>query len=206
MGNERIIVSTSYLPPIGYMLALFRARGVLIELHETYPKQTYRNHCCIYGPNGRQILTVPVNRIHGNHTKTMDVLIPHDSAWQKYHWRSIETAYSNSPFFLYYMDIFRPFFDRKYESLLELNMGVLSSVMDILQIPCRIVTTESYDKNPEGYRDLRKSLTAKHAILKSPPYTQTFAERQGFIPNLSIIDLIFNLGPEALEYLGKLTD
>ncbi len=99
-----VLLTTAYFPPVGYMAEVLRADTVVIEVHETYPKQTCRNHCVIQGPNGRQTLSIPVTRINGNHTKTRDILISTHEPWQKTHWRSIQTAYNNSPFFLYYLD------------------------------------------------------------------------------------------------------
>ena len=201
MGVEGFIVSTAYFPPLGYVSALLKAGHAVIELHETYPKQTCRNHACIYSPNGRQTLSFPVNKPEGNHSKTKDIRIAPGMPWQRTHWRSIEAAYSNSPFFLYYQDYFRPFFEKQYEFLADVNTEILETLMRLLQIPTKISFSESYDPAPSGLKDLRTSLTAKHAAASCPLYTQTFSEKHGFIPNLSILDLIFNLGPESAEYL-----
>jgi len=201
MNGERIIVSTSYLPPIGYVSALLKARETVIDLEETFPKQTCRNHAGIYGPNGRQSLSVPVSRPGGNHTKTRDVRISYALPWNKTHWRAIEAAYNNSPFFLYYKDYFIPFYSKKYEFLADLNSEILETLLRLLQVSKQIRYAETYIKQPEGMVDLRVLLTAKHATANCPPYTQTFSEKHGFISNLSIIDLIFNSGPETAEYL-----
>ena len=202
MAGESIIVSTSYLPPLAYVSALFKAGEAVIEMHETYPKQTCRNHTCIYGPNGKQTLSIPVTRPGGNHTKTRDILISYALPWQRTHWRAIEAAYNNSPFFLYYKDYFIPFFDKEYEFLADYNWEILETVFRLLRISREVRLTETYVKTPEGMTDLRNELTAKHAEFNNPPYTQTFSERFGFIPNLSILDLLFNLGPETPEYLN----
>ena len=201
MAGESIIVSTSYLPPLAYVSALFKAGEAVIEMHETYPKQTCRNHACIYGPNGRQTLSIPVNKPQGNHTKTCDVRISYALPWQKTHWRSIEAAYNNSPYFLYYQDYFKVFFEKEYELLADFNSEILETLYRLLRMSGPVRFSETYVKNPEGLRDLRQQLTAKHSEISAPVYTQTFSEKHGFIPNLSIIDLIFNLGPETPEYL-----
>jgi len=201
MAGETIIVSTSYLPPIGYFAALINAGKIYIELDETYPKQTCRNHANIYGPDGRQTLSIPVKKPHGNHTKTRDIRISYALPWNKTHWRAIETAYNNSPFFLYYQDYFRPYFEKEYDCLVDLNSEILKTVFRLLRISKEIRYSETYVKEPAGMHDFRKELTAKHAAAVCPSYTQTFGEKHGFIPNLSIIDLIFNVGPEASEYL-----
>jgi hypothetical protein len=206
MEYERIIVSTSYLPPLGYTLALMRAGEVFVDLHETYPKQTCRNHCNIYGPNGKQVLSVPVRKTMGNHTPTLEIIPVNEIPWQNIHWRSIEAAYSNSPFFQFYQDDFLPFFTKKYDFLVDLNSDILSAVMRILHIECKVSFTSSYVRHPEGLTDRRTDLTSKHSVLMTPPYSQTFSEKHGFIPNLSIIDLIFNLGPEAEGYLRAIPE
>ena len=201
MAGETIIVSTSYLPPLGYVSSLLKAGETVIDLGETYPKQTCRNHANIYGPAGKQTLSIPVNKPGGNHTKTMDVRISYALPWQKTHWRAIEAAYNNSPYFLYYQDYFRPFFENEYNYLADFNSEILETLYRLLRIPGQIRVTETYARNPEGMRDLRNELTSKHAGAICPPYTQAFSEKHGFLPNLSIIDLIFNLGEEAAEYL-----
>lgn len=203
MGAEGIIVSTAYFPPLGYVSALLKARQAVIELHETYPKQTCRNHACIYGPNGIQTLSIPVNKPFGNHSKTKDIRIADALSWQRTHWRSIEAAYSNSPFFLYYQDYFRPFFEKKYEFLADINSEILETLLRLLRISTNITFSETYVAAPTALKDLRSILTAKHARAICPPYTQTFSEKHGFISNLSVLDLIFNLGPEAAEYLSS---
>ncbi len=206
MAGEGIIVSTSYLPPIGYVSALLKAPEIIVELDETYPKQTYRNHCCIYGPNGKQTLSIPVNKPGGNHTKTRDIRISYALPWNKTHWRAIEAAYNNSPFFMYYQDYFIPFYEKEYEFLADINSKILETVFRLLRISRPLSFTETYVSKPEGFRDLRQELTQKHAPSVCPVYTQTFAEKHGFIPNLSIIDLLFNLGPETPDYLDSILE
>jgi hypothetical protein len=201
MEGDRIIVSTSYFPPLGYFFVLVKARDIFIEVHETYPKQTCRNHCCIYSANGKQTLSVPVRKPEGNHTLTRDIRIRYDLPWQKVHLRSIEAAYSNSPFFLYYKDYFLPFFTGHYDSLVELNSGILQTIFRILHIRKEPELTGSFVRVPLNLTDHRSDLTSKRHDFSSPPYFQTFSEKYGFISNLSILDLIFNLGPEAEEYL-----
>ncbi len=194
---------TAFLPPVGYMAEALRSESIVIEGHETYRKQTCRNHCEIQGPNGRQALTVPVRKAEGNHTRTCDVRILYDQPWHKLHWRSIETAYSNSPFFLYYQDAFRPFFEREFTFLLDLNCELLQVLLDLLNVGIPITTSRQYEAIPAGMTDLREKLGGKHTLrhYEHPPYTQVFEPRHGFLPGLSILDAICNLGPETNHYL-----
>lgn len=195
------LLPTSYLPPISYLSACRQADELLVEVHETYPKQTIRNHCLIYGPNGVQKLSIPVNKVHGNHTPTNEIRITYDQNWQLMHWRSIETAYNNSPFFLYYRDYFEPFYLKRYDYLVDFNRRLLEEVFILLRIEKSISFSESYLEIYEQGIDLRTHFGQKRKVVQEPfvRYTQVFEERFGFIPNLSILDLIFNLGPEAID-------
>lgn len=201
-----LLTSTSYLPPVAYLAAVVRAGAVVIEAYETYQKQTCRNHCVIPGPNGPLTLTIPVIKTNGNHTVTRDIKISDQLRWQIIHWRSIETAYNNAPFFLYYKDYFEPLYRKPFQSLIDLNSELLVAMFQCLHIKREITLTRQYDKNPQGVEDLRSVLVAKHnkSIDELPFYTQVFGDRHGFRPDMSAIDLIFNLGPEAPEYLLRL--
>lgn len=198
-----VLLSTAYLPPIYYVSGCLHPEKILIEAHETYAKQTCRNHCNIYGPNGKQALSIPVNKVHGNHTLVKDIRISYLLPWQKIHWRSIETAYNKSPFFLYYRDYFETFYDNKFDFLLDLNFKLLEVIFLILRIDKEIGITGYFEKHPGETGDYRNILVSKNYPLPVllPEYIQVFGTRHGFLPNLSIIDLIFNLGPGAIEYL-----
>lgn len=201
-----LLTSTAYFPPVTYLAECLAADHVVIELHETYPKQTCRNHCRIAGPNGRQQLTVPVIKPSGNHTKTKEVKVSYDLAWQKAHLRSVTTAYNKSPYLLFYLHHFSPLFETKHEFLVDLNSEIMERTFKILEIPSEIGFTEKFEKEPSGVKDLRTALVAKHrgAGPPLPSYTQPFSERYGFLENLSALDLIFSLGPEAKDYLKKI--
>ena len=205
---QPVLLSTAYLPPISWMAAALQSGRIVLEVHETYPKQTFRNRCNIATASGILSLTVPVNRINGNHTKTCDIQIDNSKNWQLLHWRSITTAYNKSPYFLYYRDLLEPVFSQKHELLLDFNRVVLNFVLKALKIKTiEILYTNEYELKPGSY-DLRNSFHPKYpyrdvsCIL--PRYMQSFEELQGFIPDLSIIDLLFNLGPDALPYLAGL--
>jgi hypothetical protein len=166
-------------------------------------KQTCRNHCHIYGPNGLQVLSVPVHKVNGNHTLVKDIRIVTSIPWQRLHLRSIETAYNNSPFFLYYKDEFIKVFQKKFEFLLDLNTHLLTIIFNILKIEKRVGFTQEFLKIPLGTGDYRKLLKQKKTTSNNnfPPYNQVFSSKYGFIADLSILDLIFNLGPESLNFL-----
>jgi hypothetical protein len=203
--NESVLLSTAYLPPISCIAACVHPEVIRIELHETYPKQTFRNHCVILGPNGKQVLSVPVIKTNGNRTQTKDVRISGSIPWQRLHWRSIATAYSNSPYFLYYQDYFLPVYEKRFESLTELNEEFLGILFRILKLRKKVTHTHQF-LNGEGESDLRFHWMKRSPLPPAafPEYTQVFSSRHGFMPDLSIIDLIFNLGPEAMSYLENL--
>jgi len=200
-----ILVPTAYLPPVGYMACLVSCEA-RIEVCETYPKQTIRNHCIIYGPNGSQQLSVPVERVNGNHTATKDIRISNHQDWQRIHWRTIETAYNNSPFFLFYRDYFQPVYERTTGWLTDLNDELLQIISSCLKVELKTSFTEKYERSPEGITDLRKERFRHLGAGTSAfhRYPQVFEPVHGFITNLSIIDLIFNLGPESLTYLRSI--
>jgi hypothetical protein len=194
-----LLISTAYFPPVSYIAACMKASEIAIEQCETYPKQTLRNRCRILGPGGIQILTVPVIRPNGNHTLTRDIRIDAKQSWQRSHRRSIETAYNNSPFYLYYQDFFHPSFEKPYTFLLDLNQDLLAAIFRIFRMDIPISFTDDYAKHPEGFTDLRQQ-SKKSPIVPdflSMPYTQVFSTRFGFEADLSILDLIFNMGPES---------
>jgi hypothetical protein len=202
-----VLLSIAYLPPISWMAVALQSGSITLELHETYPKQTFRNRCNIATASGILSLTVPVNRVNGNHTKTCDIQIDNSKNWQLLHWRSIVTAYNNTPYFLYYRDLLEPIFSRKYDGLVNFNRELLDCVLNALNInTIKIHYTAEYEMKP-GSLDLRNSFHPKYSLrditCMFPRYIQAFDEFQGYLPDLSIIDLIFNLGPDALSYLAR---
>ncbi len=199
-----LLLPTAYLPPISYISTCAAADEILIEAWETYPKQTLRNHCEIGGPNGRLRLTIPVNKPNGNRTKTKDVRIASHLHWQKIHWRSFEAAYNKSPFFLYYQDYLVPFYEKNFDFLLDFNLQLLETLFQAIRLYKSVTTTDSFEDAPPGITDLRNQWVVgsrQSAVGGLPEYYQVFADRQGFLKDLSIVDLLFNLGPETLAYL-----
>ncbi len=201
------ILSTAYFPPLEYFYYLKESENVLIDVYENYQKQTYRNRCMIYGPNGPLSLIIPVIKPNKPKSIVKDIIISYDEEWQKVHWRSITSAYNSSPFFLYYQDDIFAILETKHKFLLDLNNEVLMKLQDILTIDTLVSQTSSYIENPDQF-DLRNYIIPKNKnpeALNYPIYTQVFDSKHGFLPNLSIIDLLFNEGPNTLEYLEKIS-
>jgi hypothetical protein len=201
-SDKKIIFSTAYLPPVSYFSQFTKYRCIYIDSYENYIKQTYRNRCIICTANGKLSLSIPVIKTTGNHTKLKDIEIDYSQTWQKIHWRAIESAYSNSPFFLYYRDDFESFYKLKTKYLLDLNQAILSVLCNRLGIQCEINLSEKYFEPSAQIVDLRNSFSPKDPNDLSPlEYRQVFAEKHGFMQDLSIIDLLFNEGKYASDYL-----
>ncbi len=208
MNKEKTsaILSVAYLPPISYFYALLNYDQIFVEQYETYPKQTFRNRCQILSANGNLALTIPVNKPDGNHTKTRDVNIFNGERWQLNHWRAIKSVYLSSPFFLYFKDEIKDFYFQDQNNLLDFNLEIIKILMRIIGIVKDINLTQDYHHKPEDMVDLRNSINSKKPLKTElfSPYTQVFSDRQDFQANLSIIDLLFNLGPDTINYLANL--
>ncbi|MFZ4398488.1 MAG: WbqC family protein [Bacteroidales bacterium] len=203
---REILLSTAYLPPIEYFAYLIQYDICKIENKEHYIKQSYRNRCSIITANGLLNLCIPVNKVDGNHTFTKDIRISNVSNWQINHWRAIESAYNKSPFFLYYKDDLLKFYMKRYESLIDFNSDLLKFILKKTGISVVINFTDDFIPLNEHKDDFRYSFSAKAFDEKGkfPHYYQVFENKHGFIPNLSIIDLLFNEGPESKFYLENL--
>jgi hypothetical protein len=202
---EAILLSTAYLPPIGYVSRLVTASKIIFEKHEHYVKQTYQSRALTYGANGLHPLIVPVQHDDLYIKPVSEIRISYDSPWQKIHWRTITSAYRNSPFFEYFEDELRPFFETKRETLFEFNFTLLQKLVSLLQIPFKHGFTAAYERTtPESCLDLRNAFTPAGRNTTHPAYKQVFSDRHGFISDLSVIDLLFNKGMEAKAYLEAL--
>lgn len=189
-----------YLPPISWFAEFLDENcDAVFEQFENFPKQTYRNRCNIYGANGKLSLIIP---IHHNGKRVMkDMEISYSENWQKLHWKSIKTAYQSSPYFEYYEDKLKSIFDFETNSLVDFNLNALKVVQNILKTEKEFSLSSEYIKNPES-EDFREKFSAKsESGYHFEEYYQTFSDKYGFIENLSILDLICNLGPETLTYL-----
>jgi len=203
-SNNPVLLSSAYLPPLHYFGLMAAAPEVIIEKHETYLKQTYRNRCEIYTANGKLALTVPVVKINGNHTKIDDIVISEQSKWQILHWRAIKSAYANSPFFLYYKDDIAIFYQKPFTSLFDFNLKILEEIMQLIGINKKISFTRKFEKHPRNVNDYRYLISPKivPAQFQFRHYYQSFGEKHGFIPGLSILDLLFNTGNEAISLIS----
>ncbi len=184
------------------MVAIVAAEKVVFEVRDNYQKQTYRNRAYIAHANGRLLLNVPVKHSKGGpRQKTKEVIAEDSFPWQSQHWKSLQTAYRTSPFFEYYEDELEPLFTKQVHVLLDHNLEIFEVVTELLGLSVNIKLSESYEPNPQ-IADLRYLVEAKkERNYKFSPYTQVLQAHHGFLPNLSILDLLFNEGPNALHYL-----
>lgn len=180
---------------------------VVWEVCDNFQKQTYRNRCYICTDQGKHMLNIPVRHVGGaqGRQRYSEVRPENDYPWQRQHWRSLETAYRASPFFEYYEYELYPLYDKSYDSLLDFNLDTIRTLCRCLQIDMPEETTSVYQAQPEGVTDARFLVDAKSGNRPFPlRYHQVFGDRHGFIPNLSVLDLLFNMGPASLSELKGL--
>lgn len=205
----QILLSSAYLPPVQYFAHLQSAEQVWIEQYDHYQKQTYRNRCVIAAPDGPLSLTVPIEKPNTPKAFMRDIRISDHGNWRHLHWNAIESAYNHTPFFEYYKDDFRPFYEKKFDFLVDYNEQLCLLVCQLIDIDTSFQRTESYVAEPSNtIIDLRDAIHPKKEVMddasfSAVPYYQVFQERLGFLPNLSIIDLLFNMGPETILVLQK---
>lgn len=197
---SEICLSSAYLAPVEYYVAMANSDRVYLEYCDFYVKQTYRNRCHIAGANGVMALSIPVEKPNGTKTLMRDVRISEHNDWQKHHWRSIESAYNSTPFFEYYKDDFLPFYVQRWTFLCDFNLQIQAKVLELLELNPPIQLTDTYQSQcADKLFDMRESFQPKvqYPVCKSKTYYQVFEQRFGFQPNLSIIDLLFNMGNES---------
>lgn len=197
------ILPLFYLPTIEFFSQLVTYKNdVLIEKYEHFPKQTYRNRASIYSPNGKLDLIVPVVKGSKVHTKMKDVRISYEFNWQRLHWMSMQTCYRSSAYFEYYEHDFAGFYEKKWEFLFDYNLEILEMLMKLLKIKAELQFTTEYETEFVDRADLRSMMHPKKPSSYQPKsYFQVFSDRHGFLPNLSIADLLFNHGPQSINYL-----
>ena len=199
---QTTLLCSAYLPPISFFTAINSGGDVLIEQYDNYCKQTYRNRCRIATASGIQSLTIPVVKSTTPKQLMKDVRISDHGEWRRQHWNALESAYMNSPFFMYYQDDFHPFYEKKYEFLLDFNTELTLRIMELAGIYRPIKLTESYTRKSDDILDLRDLIDpGKNDPEKTKEYWQVFKQKHGFIGNMSAIDLLFNMGPEFPLYL-----
>lgn len=201
-----LLLHPGYFPNCITMACLVQG-SVIWEVFDNYQKQTYRNRCYIATDRGRLMLNIPIRHVGGSTGRQQfrDVRIENDYPWQRQHWRSLETAYRATPFFEYFEADLRPLFETSFTFLLDLNLATIERLCTLLQHPFPKARTTAYEADPKGMRDARFLIEAKREdACQVPRYTQVFQERHGFLPNLSTLDLLFNEGTAAVEYLRSI--
>lgn len=201
-----VLLSTTYFGPVQWYQKLHRYDRVLVEQHETFPKQTYRNRCLIATTQGIQALTVPVSKTD-NDPHSQSIRISDHGNWRHLHWQALQSAYGESPFFEYYEDDLRPFFtEHNWEFLMDFNEATCRKMCELLDIHPRISRTDRFEPLDNGLADdFRLAINPKHPAednaFQPRPYYQVYRQKHGFLSNLSILDLLFNMGTESIFYL-----
>ena len=211
------LLSTTYFGPVQWYQKLYRSEAVEIEEWESFQKQTYRNRCLIATTNGVQALTVPVERSMNSHLSPLtshlyikDIRISDHGNWRHLHWNALQSAYGESPFFDYYQDDIRPFFEKRWTFLLDFNEDIREKMCELIDIQPEVSLTAEYSLTSHlspltSKKDFREGIQPKHpasdADFVPKPYYQVYQQKHGFLANLSILDLLFNMGPESIFYL-----
>lgn len=207
----KALLSTTYFGPVQWYQKLYRNEAVEIEQWESFLKQTYRNRCLIATTQGIQALTVPIER--GTSQLIRDIRISDHGNWRHLHWNAFVSAYGESPFFEYYQDDIRPFFENRWDYLFDFNEAIREKMCELLDIQPKVSFTDSWviisedsdSSENSDYSDFREAINPKHPQpdpdFEPKPYYQVYQQKHGFLPNLSILDLLFNMGPEGIFYL-----
>ncbi len=201
-----LLLHPGYFPNCISMACLVQGK-VTWEVCDNFQKQTYRNRCYIATDRGRLMLNIPIRHVGGSTGRQQyrEVRIENTYPWQRQHWRSLETAYRAAPFFEYFEADLRPLFETSFSFLLDLNLATIDRLCTLLKLPFPEARTSSFIAAPEGILDARCLIEAKREDLcEVPQYTQVFQERHGFLTNLSALDLLFNEGTAAVEYLRSI--
>jgi len=200
------VVSLHYFPNIAFFSLFQQYDKVVIESAENYNKQSFRNRCQIAGANGIQNLVVPVQKISGQKQLVTDVEISYDTNWQHQQWHALKSAYRSSPFYDFYVDEITYVFHQHHSHLFELNKSIFELLLELLQIDTEFEYSEDYFESDESCSDDYRSIISpkqKKEVAKYHQYYQVFSAKYGFVPNLSILDLLFNEGPASSEVLNE---
>ncbi len=204
MTSNKVLLSTTYFGPVQWFQKLHRAEHVMIEQWESFQKQTYRNRCLIATTNGVQALTVPVEK---SAACIKEIRISDHGNWRHLHWNALQSAYGESPFFEYYQDDIRPFFEKRWTFLLDFNEAIRQKMCELIDIAPSVTFTTAYITDPQALvvNDYRTVINPKHPAqdddFETKAYYQVYQMKHGFQENLSILDLLFNMGPESIFYL-----
>lgn len=196
-------LSSAYFAPVQWYQKLYRYDKCEIECYDHFTKQTYRNRCVIATTGGLQSLTVPVENHDGEKCLMRDIRLSDHGNWRHLHWNALLSAYGESPFFEFYADDIHPFFEGKYSFLFDFNMEITLKMCELLGIQPEITATSDYQKGVAN--DFRDVIRPKHPLqdagFQPLEYYQVYKQEFGFQPNLSVLDLLFNMGNEAIFYL-----
>ena len=203
-GNSAYL-STAYLGPVQQYSKLAQYDTIYMEREENYIKQTYRNRCVLAAANGPLTLSVPIVKPDDLKCPTKEIRISDHGNWRHLHWNALVSAYNMSPFFEYYADDFAPFYERRFTFLFDFNEALRQLICELIDLQPQVHYTDSYQ--PTVSHDFRESIRPRHpepdATFRPAPYYQVFQAKFGFLPNLSIVDLLFNMGPESLLVLRQ---
>lgn len=210
MMNNSVYLTSAYLAPVSYYVQLYACKKAYIERYDHYVKQTYRNRCVIAAADGPLALTIPTEKSVTLKCPMKDVRISDHGNWRHMHWNALVSNYRNSPFFEYYADDFRVFYEKKYPFLWDYNQEICELVCNLIDIhPLMEGTLEYKTEFAPGEKDCRNLVNPKRnglsgsADIVSVPYYQVFKDKLGFLPDLSVADLLFNMGPESLLVLQE---
>ena len=206
-GGMTACLSSAYLPPVQYFSKLLRYKQVFVEQYDNYRKQTYRNRCVIAGPNGPIALTVPIEKPETLKCYMKDIRISDHGKWRHLHWNALESAYNQTPYFEFLKDDLRPFYEKPFHFLMDFNEQLTALICELIDMQPHMERTEEYVETRVD-DDFRERIHPKRdwhedRDFKAVPYYQVFQQKLGFLPNLSIVDLLFNMGPESLLVLEK---
>ncbi len=199
--NNSVLIELHYFPSIEYCVQIAQSSHVFVEAHENYQKGSYRNRCHIATSQGKQVLSVPLKKGKNSRQTIREVAISYDTDWQKQHFQSIKTAYGSSPFWSHYAPMFEKIFQTKHTHLFDLNLEITTLIFKMLKLKTEITLTNAFETVFTEGVDLRNTVTPNASIFVEKKYAQVFENKNGFTPNLSVLDLIFCSGNQAVLVL-----